>query len=230
MMENYGIIGWIVIGGLAGAIAKLLMPGKDPGGCIITILLGIAGALLAGWLGHAVGWYEPNEGAGFIAAIVGAFLLLLHLPAGRAAAADLSRAAAVQETAMARARTLRRAYELPGELTMRTILLCALVLGAAALPAAASAQQATITQTDRRHAARHHRDRRSHARPDLAIISAGVVTRSATAGGALQEAADSDGAGPRALKRAGIDDRDIQTSNISLNPEYRYRRTISRRS
>jgi len=76
-MENYGIIGWIVIGLLAGGIAKLLMPGKDPGGCIITILLGIAGALLAGFLGRAIGWYGPgDEGAGFIAAIVGAFVLL----------------------------------------------------------------------------------------------------------------------------------------------------------
>ena len=75
-MENYGIIGWIVIGLLAGGIAKLLMPGKDPGGCIITILLGIAGALLAGWLGKAIGWYDTNEGAGFVAAIVGAFILL----------------------------------------------------------------------------------------------------------------------------------------------------------
>ena len=54
-MANYGILAWIVIGGLAGAIAKLLMPGKDPGGCIITVLLGIAGALIAGWLGKAIG-------------------------------------------------------------------------------------------------------------------------------------------------------------------------------
>ena len=76
MMEQYGIIGWIVIGGLAGGLAKLLMPGRDPGGCIITVLLGIAGALVAGWLGHMVGWYETGEGAGFIAAIVGAFILL----------------------------------------------------------------------------------------------------------------------------------------------------------
>lgn len=75
-MNNYGILGWIVIGGLAGALAKLLMPGRDPGGCIITILLGVAGALVAGWLGHAIGWYQPNEGAGFIAAVVGAFILL----------------------------------------------------------------------------------------------------------------------------------------------------------
>lgn len=76
-MESYGILGWIVIGGIAGAIAKLLMPGRDPGGCIITILLGIAGALLAGFIGRAIGWYDQNEGAGFIAAIVGAFLILL---------------------------------------------------------------------------------------------------------------------------------------------------------
>ena len=76
-MEDYGILGWIVIGLLAGGIAKLLMPGKDPGGCIITILLGIAGALLAGFLGRAIGWYEPGDGAGFVAAIVGAFLILL---------------------------------------------------------------------------------------------------------------------------------------------------------
>ena len=77
MLENYGIIGWIVIGLIAGGIAKLLMPGKDPGGCIVTILLGIAGALLAGFLGRAVGWYGTGDGAGFIAAIVGAFLILL---------------------------------------------------------------------------------------------------------------------------------------------------------
>ncbi len=85
MMEQYGILGWIVVGGIAGAIAKLLMPGRDPGGCIITVLLGIAGAVVAGWLGQAVGWYKMGEGAGFIAAIVGAFLLLgiYRLIAGR---------------------------------------------------------------------------------------------------------------------------------------------------
>lgn len=84
-MESYGILGWIIIGGVAGAIAKLLMPGKDPGGCIITILLGIVGAFLAGWIGQAIGWYEPGEGAGFLAAIVGAFIILAiyRLVAGR---------------------------------------------------------------------------------------------------------------------------------------------------
>jgi len=86
-MEHYGIIAWIVIGGLAGAIAKLLMPGRDPGGCIITVLLGIAGAVLAGWLGKTIGWYKGGEGAGFVAAIVGAFILLFiyRLIAGRRA-------------------------------------------------------------------------------------------------------------------------------------------------
>jgi uncharacterized membrane protein YeaQ/YmgE (transglycosylase-associated protein family) len=72
MLESYSWLWWIIIGGIAGAVAKLLMPGRDPGGCLVTILLGSAG-----WLGHAVGWYENGEGAGFIAAIVGAFILLL---------------------------------------------------------------------------------------------------------------------------------------------------------
>ena len=76
-LEGDSVLVWIVLGLLAGGIAKLLMPGKDPGGCLITILLGIAGALVAGFLGKAVGWYDQNEGAGFIAAIVGAFLILL---------------------------------------------------------------------------------------------------------------------------------------------------------
>ena len=86
MMEDYGIIAWIVIGGIAGGIAKLLMPGKDPGGCIVTVLLGVAGALLAGWIGRMVGWYGPeDQGAGFIAAIVGALILLIvyRVVAGR---------------------------------------------------------------------------------------------------------------------------------------------------
>ena len=76
MIENNGIIGWIIIGLIAGGIAKLLMPGKDPGGCIITILLGIAGAVLAGFIGKSIGWYKDGEAAGFLAAIVGAFIIL----------------------------------------------------------------------------------------------------------------------------------------------------------
>ena len=68
-LENYGVVAWIVIGLLAGGIAKLLMPGRDPGGCLITMLLGIAGALLAGFVGKMIGWYDESEAAGFVAAI-----------------------------------------------------------------------------------------------------------------------------------------------------------------
>ncbi|HEY2799124.1 MAG TPA: GlsB/YeaQ/YmgE family stress response membrane protein [Chthoniobacterales bacterium] len=73
-----GAILWtLIIGLVIGVIAKLLMPGKDPGGCIITILIGIAGAFVAGYLGRLVGWYQPGQPAGFIASIIGAMLLLL---------------------------------------------------------------------------------------------------------------------------------------------------------
>ena len=69
---------WIIIIGLvAGAVAKLIMPGKDPGGLLITIVLGVAGSLLATFLGRLVGWYKPGESGGFIAAIIGAVILLL---------------------------------------------------------------------------------------------------------------------------------------------------------
>jgi uncharacterized membrane protein YeaQ/YmgE (transglycosylase-associated protein family) len=72
-----GIIGWIIFGLVVGVIAKFLMPGRDPGGFIITIVLGIVGALVGGMLGRAVGWYGPNEGAGFLMALLGAILLLV---------------------------------------------------------------------------------------------------------------------------------------------------------
>jgi uncharacterized membrane protein YeaQ/YmgE (transglycosylase-associated protein family) len=85
LMSDYGFLGWIVIGALAGIIAKAIMPGKDPGGCIVTILLGVAGALLAGFLGNALGWYRAGQGAGFIAAVIGAIIILFiyRLIAGR---------------------------------------------------------------------------------------------------------------------------------------------------
>ena len=70
------LIGTLIIGLVAGALAKLLMPGRDPGGCIITMLLGVAGAFVATYLGQAIGWYEAGEGAGFIGAVVGAIILL----------------------------------------------------------------------------------------------------------------------------------------------------------
>jgi len=66
----------VLFGLVVGVIAKLLMPGRDPGGFIITILLGIAGALLGGWIGRLMGFYGPNEGAGFFMALLGAIILL----------------------------------------------------------------------------------------------------------------------------------------------------------
>jgi uncharacterized membrane protein YeaQ/YmgE (transglycosylase-associated protein family) len=71
------IIWTLIIGLVAGALAKFLMPGRDPGGFIITMLLGVAGAFIATWLGQAVGWYQAGEGAGFIGAVVGAVILLV---------------------------------------------------------------------------------------------------------------------------------------------------------
>ena len=71
-----GILGWILFGLIVGAIAKLLMPGRDPGGIIVTMLLGIAGAVLGGFLGRALGLYNEGEPAGFIMATLGAVLLL----------------------------------------------------------------------------------------------------------------------------------------------------------
>ncbi len=73
----FSFIGAIIIGGLAGLIAKFLMPGRDPGGFIITILLGIAGAVVATFLGQSVGWYRQGESAGFIGAVVGAIVILV---------------------------------------------------------------------------------------------------------------------------------------------------------
>jgi len=70
------IIGWIVFGLVAGLLARFLMPGKDPGGFIITALLGVAGAFIAGALGHSLGWYAIGEGPGLIASILGAIILL----------------------------------------------------------------------------------------------------------------------------------------------------------
>jgi uncharacterized membrane protein YeaQ/YmgE (transglycosylase-associated protein family) len=71
-----GILGWIVFGLVVGALAKLIMPGKDPGGIFITIVLGIVGALLGGFLGRLIGLYKEGEPAGFIGALVGAIVLL----------------------------------------------------------------------------------------------------------------------------------------------------------
>ena len=67
----------LIIGLVIGVVAKLLMPGRDPGGCIITMLIGVAGSFIASYLGQALNWYKSGEPAGFIASVLGAMLLLL---------------------------------------------------------------------------------------------------------------------------------------------------------
>jgi uncharacterized membrane protein YeaQ/YmgE (transglycosylase-associated protein family) len=72
---SWGII--IILGGLAGALAKLLTPGRGPGGCIVTVLLGIAGAFVGTWIGRFAGLYGADDKAGFIGAVIGAVIILL---------------------------------------------------------------------------------------------------------------------------------------------------------
>jgi uncharacterized membrane protein YeaQ/YmgE (transglycosylase-associated protein family) len=75
-LADYGWVSWVLIGLIAGAIARAIVPGSDARGCLITVLLGIGGAVLAGFLGQQLGWYRQEQGAGFLAAIVGAVLIL----------------------------------------------------------------------------------------------------------------------------------------------------------
>ena len=72
-----GILGWIFFGLIVGIVAKLLTPGRDPGGFIVTILLGIVGALLGGFVGRALGWYREGDPVGFVVAVIGAIVILL---------------------------------------------------------------------------------------------------------------------------------------------------------
>jgi uncharacterized membrane protein YeaQ/YmgE (transglycosylase-associated protein family) len=71
-----GVIGWIIFGLIVGIVAKFLMPGRDPGGFVITAIIGIVGALLGGYLGRAIGWYREGEPAGFVVAVIGSIVLL----------------------------------------------------------------------------------------------------------------------------------------------------------
>ena len=71
-----GLLGWAIFGLLVGLIARLLMPGRDRAGCILTMLLGIIGAVIGGWIGQAMGFYREGEPAGFVMAVVGAILVL----------------------------------------------------------------------------------------------------------------------------------------------------------
>lgn len=79
------VLGWILFGFVVGLIARAVTPGRDPLGLIGTTVLGIIGALVAGWLGQAVGWYRPDEGAGFVSATIGAVVVLAayHMIVGR---------------------------------------------------------------------------------------------------------------------------------------------------
>lgn len=71
------MLGWLLLGLLAGALARLFTPGEGPRGCVVTILLGIAGALFAGYVGRIAGWYDEGESAGLLAATLGACAVLL---------------------------------------------------------------------------------------------------------------------------------------------------------
>jgi uncharacterized membrane protein YeaQ/YmgE (transglycosylase-associated protein family) len=71
------ILGWIVFGLVVGIVAKFLMPGRDPGGLVVTILLGVVGALVGGFLGRAAGWYREGDAVGFLMAVLGSVILLV---------------------------------------------------------------------------------------------------------------------------------------------------------
>lgn len=70
------VLGWILFGFVVGLLARVIMPGRDPLGLVVTTVLGILGALLAGWLGQALGWYAPDEVGGFVSAIIGSIVVL----------------------------------------------------------------------------------------------------------------------------------------------------------
>ena len=84
----FGLIGWMIFGLLVGVVAKFLMPGRDPGGFIVTMLIGMVGAALGGWMGRSFGMYGAGEPTGFIMALVGAVSLLFiyRMMAGRSVA------------------------------------------------------------------------------------------------------------------------------------------------
>jgi uncharacterized membrane protein YeaQ/YmgE (transglycosylase-associated protein family) len=84
----FGIIGWIIFGAIVGLVARLLHPGRDPGGFVVTVLLGIAGSIMGGLVGRALGLYREGQGAGFIMSVLGAIVLLViyRIAAGRRAA------------------------------------------------------------------------------------------------------------------------------------------------
>jgi uncharacterized membrane protein YeaQ/YmgE (transglycosylase-associated protein family) len=84
----FALLWELIIGLVVGAVAKFVMPGKDPGGIWITMIIGIAGSILATYIGQAIGWYQAGQGAGFIMSVVGAVVLLLIYRVIKGAAAE----------------------------------------------------------------------------------------------------------------------------------------------
>ena len=72
-----GVLGWIVFGLAVGVVATFLMPGRDPGGVVVTAIIGMVGALVGGYIGRAIGWYREGDPVGFLMAVVGAIVLLV---------------------------------------------------------------------------------------------------------------------------------------------------------
>ena len=72
-----GVLGWILFGLVVGVVAKFLTPGRDPGGFFVTILIGIIGAMLGGFIGRSLGWYGEGDPVGFVMAVVGSIILLV---------------------------------------------------------------------------------------------------------------------------------------------------------
>jgi uncharacterized membrane protein YeaQ/YmgE (transglycosylase-associated protein family) len=107
------IIGWILFGLVVGIVAKFLMPGRDPGGFVITALLGIVGALVGGFLGRAMGWYREGDPVGFFMAVIGSIIVLAvyRFTIGRTAQVTRSRARSAQSCRLSDRPAGRRASE-----------------------------------------------------------------------------------------------------------------------
>ena len=80
------VLGWIIFGLIVGIVAKLVHPGRDPGGVVMTIVIGVVGALIGGYIGRGLGWYQQGDPVGFVMAVLGAIILLVlyRVVAGRA--------------------------------------------------------------------------------------------------------------------------------------------------
>jgi uncharacterized protein YggE/uncharacterized membrane protein YeaQ/YmgE (transglycosylase-associated protein family) len=223
MMEDYGILAWIVIGGIAGGIAKLLMPGKDPGGCIVTVLLGLPERFWPGSsAARSAGTTLATRARASSPRSSARSSFFSSTAWSRAAAAE-SDSAAVQQTANCPTANVAHVNVQRGSRTNETRPACrADARRNLASRRCRSAAGGDPCPARRRHPLEISATGEATRVPDIAIISAGVVTRAATAKAALQQNAAQMERVRAALRRAGIAERDIQTANINLNPEYRY--------